>query len=343
MREVKRKKEKGKNYLRNLYLLICLFTFAFLLSPPSSFAQSADQNFPTHVTSNEISGVIKPRNIGDARLTTYFYLFEGTQGDIFINVTTTNFSGDIDVYAADSLKPLTKMVMYADAGTSETGRLVYLRQPARLLLRIEGRPPDAEPATFRIKFAGSFVALAPEEYAPPPTVKKSSESSESRKSSESAKIEETTGGNTNVNERAATDESKTEDQKPKAEDTVYENKSAKVTVKATAKPPTARRKTATAPKGGNPTGRAGAASPEEPTATQKPKAKTQKPKAEPPTESDPLANVKLVVILKDGTVIEHAMIEVSRFSFDRGRLTVVEKTGKITRYEITSVAKVTIE
>lgn len=306
---------------------VILITFFLLGCAVSNYTQSSDQSFPTHVTTNDINGVIKPRNIGDARLTTYFYLFEGSQGDIFINVATTNFSGDIDVYAAESMKPLTKMVMFADAGQSETGRLIYLRQPARLLLRIEGRTPNDDPATYRIKFAGSFVALAPETYEAAPTVAKR-ESVESRKSSESG--ESKTENPKTEDQTPKTEDPISEDPKPKTEDptseTVYENKSAKVTVKP-AKAPTAKRRTTTA-------------------RTTKPKPSTQKPKTEnpkPPPEPDPLANVKLVVVFKDGTIIERPMTEISRFSFSGGALTVVEKTGAIKRYQIATIAKVTIE
>lgn len=313
---------------------LAVMCFLTLLLAATAFGQSSDQNFPTHVTTNEINGVIKPRNIGDARLTTYFYLFEGSQGDIFVNVATTNFTGDIDVYSADSMKPLTKMVMYADAGQSETGRLIYLRQPARLLLRIEGRPPNDEAATFRIKFAGSFVALAPETYQPPPTVAKR-ESVESRKASVSSESKTETPKSEDQEPKA--EDLTSEEPKPKTEDTVYENKSAKVTVKTVEKPATTRRRTTTAPKRTNPS-RSDASS-QKPTATQKPKAENPKP----PPEPDPLANVKLVVVFKDGTIIERPMTEIVRFSFDNGRLTVIEKIGTITRYQMATIAKVTIE
>src|SRR5438552_821087 len=95
---------------RILLLAVCCFA-AFSLEAP---AQSSDQNFPTPVTSNELSGVIKARDIGDPRLTTYYYAFDGRQGDIFINVVTKNLSGDIDIFTAEGLRPLTKMVIYAD-------------------------------------------------------------------------------------------------------------------------------------------------------------------------------------------------------------------------------------
>ena len=121
-------------------------------------AQSTDQNFPTPVRDSEISGAIKARDVGDARLTSHFYTFQGGQGDLFINVQTTNFTGDVDVYVIPGLRPLTKMVMYADGTGSETGRVIYLRKPETILLRISGRTPGDEEATYRIKFAGSFVA-----------------------------------------------------------------------------------------------------------------------------------------------------------------------------------------
>ena len=122
-------------------------------------AQSINQSYPTPITSNEISGRIAARDLGDARLTAYYYTFDGGQGDIFINVVTSNLNGDIDVFTADNLRPLTKITIYADASDSETGRVIYLRQPAKLILRIEGRTPNDDPANFRIKFAGSFVPL----------------------------------------------------------------------------------------------------------------------------------------------------------------------------------------
>jgi hypothetical protein len=90
-------------------------------------------------------------------VTSYFYVFNATQGDVFINVVTRNLNGDIDVFTADNLRPLAKITLYADASDSETGRVIYLRQPAKLILRIEGRSPNDDAATYRIKFAGSFA------------------------------------------------------------------------------------------------------------------------------------------------------------------------------------------
>jgi hypothetical protein len=125
----------------------------------SSKAQSVNQSYPTPVTTNEISGKIPARDIGDARLTGYFYVFNGRQGDVFINVVTSNLNGDIDIFTANNLKPLSKITVYADESERETGRVIYLRQPEKLVLRVEGRSPNDDAAIFRIKFAGSFEPM----------------------------------------------------------------------------------------------------------------------------------------------------------------------------------------
>ena len=144
--------------LKNLILACAaLLTAAFGMT---AAAQSTDANFPTNVTTSEIVGTVRARDVGDSRLTSYYYTFDGGQGDMFINVVTRNFAGDIDVFAAEGLRPLTKMVIFAEGGPSETGRLIYMRKPERLILRVQGRPPDDDPATFQIKFGGSFIAMA---------------------------------------------------------------------------------------------------------------------------------------------------------------------------------------
>ena len=144
--------------IHSFNIVFCLLFFAFCVF--SVCAQSTSQSHPTAIVTNEISGAIKPRDIGDARLTSYFYTFNGNQGDVFINVVTTNFNGDVDIFNADGLKPLTKIVIYADAASNETGRVIYFRKPEKLILRVEGRTPNDEAATYKIKFAGSFVAAA---------------------------------------------------------------------------------------------------------------------------------------------------------------------------------------
>ena len=141
---------------RNIFTLGPIVTILICFVAANS--QSTSQDFPTPVTTNEISGTIQPRDVGDARLTSYFYQFDGSQGDLFINIVTRNLNGDIDVFIQNGLRPLTKIVVYADLGESETGRVIYLRKPEKMILRVQGRTPGDDAATFRIKFAGSFIA-----------------------------------------------------------------------------------------------------------------------------------------------------------------------------------------
>ncbi|MGH9949494.1 MAG: hypothetical protein ACRD6X_20155, partial [Pyrinomonadaceae bacterium] len=124
-------------------------------------AQSSSIELPTPITSNELIGTINARNIGDARLTTYYFWFDGSTGDVFINLVSKNFAGDIDIFVQSGLRQLTKIVVYPDFGEVETGRVIYLRKPERLLLRVQGRSPNDDPAQFRLKFAGGFIAGTP--------------------------------------------------------------------------------------------------------------------------------------------------------------------------------------
>ncbi len=152
---------KYQKHLKNLFFcsgLLLALNFAF---SSNILAQSTDQNAPTPLTTDEIRGQIKARDIGDARLTTYYFAFNGDRGDVFLNVVTRNLNGNIDVFTADTLQPRTRITLYADTSATETGRIVYMRQPEKLILRVQGRTPNDDPATFQIKFAGSFVPLSP--------------------------------------------------------------------------------------------------------------------------------------------------------------------------------------
>ncbi len=150
-----------------------------LLCSVLAAAQSTSQDFPTPVLTNEITGSIKARDIGDSRLTTYFYTFNGDQGDLFINIVTRNFTGDLDIFTVAGLRPVTKIVIYASDSENETGRAVYFRKTEKLLLRMQGRSPNDDPASFRIKFAGSFVAAKESDVLPEPELPKVTATNES--------------------------------------------------------------------------------------------------------------------------------------------------------------------
>lgn len=310
-------------------------------------AQSTDQSFPTPVSESQIEATIRARDVGDPRLTTHFWSFDGSQGDIFINVVTRNFSGDIDVYQAETLKPLTKMVVFADSGVTETGRVIYMRQPGHLLLRVEGRSPNDDPARYTIKFAGSFVAMAPEREVKPPTVGSSEETgirvnsvgtivAVKPKATPTPPVVRPDRTRASVEDQPARrvdnedhpEQPPTETRDPDSSvKTVFGNRSAKVTVSK--------------PDGLPPAKSTATAAPRKTNTAQRSSAAATRPKNEP--VPDPLANVHLIILLKDGSRVEKVMTEILRFSYDRGYLTVIARDGAINRYSMAAVASVTVQ
>ena len=350
---------------RNTFVLavVAWIVFSALLTS----AQSTSQEFPSPIVSNEISGTIKPRDIGDSRLTSYYYQFDGSQGDLFINIVTKNFSGDIDVFTYTGLRPLTKIVVYADLAENETGRVIYLRKPEKMLLRVQGRTPGDDAATFRIKFAGSFVASSLPEPAsepalpavttrnesgirvnsvgtivevipkatplPPPAEKAASDSDDRPKVT--AKADE-------VTEKVA-------EEKPKEDQTIDgpEKKLDVVVTDTTGAAPAKRapgrtRRRATSSEAGAGTAKT---TPDNTESAARPARSRRGRTQEPPTPKppDPMENFSLVILFKDSTTVTRPMIEVLRFTVDKGVLTVVAKDGSIGRYSMIDVAKVTIE
>jgi hypothetical protein len=326
-----------------MLMRISLFLLLGLVLPTLVLAQSTTQDFPTPVTTNEIDGTINARDVGDARLTTYFYTFNGTQGDLFINVNSQNFNGDIDVFTADGLDPVTKIVMYADSSVNETGRVVYLRKPEKLILRVQGRTPGDDPATFRIKFAGSFLAAADTGREEPALPKVTAENETGIKVNSVGTIVEvpkkTEVAKANEEPPAAPEEKKVEEEKPaeiSEERAETKRKRVEVVVTDNTKPEAVAKK---AP----------------PVRTVRPRrtppkrtvtaAKTASREKAPPKEKapDPLENVHLIIEFKDGKRIERKMSDVFRFTVDKGILTVVSKDGTIGRYNILDIVRTTIE
>lgn len=323
-----------------LLLLICINS--------SVFAQSSEQEFPTPVTTNEIKALIEPRAVGDARTTTYYYNFDGSQGDIFVNVVTKNLNGDIDIFVRDGLRLLTKIVVYADVGDGETGRVIYLRKPEKLLLRVKGRTPNDDPASIQIKFAGSFVAAAAVDVPDAPRVSR------------------------RVLEEASTASRTTESTEQKTDETVNTDREAEKQVEAEKARAAERQRQATkqtettsTAENRKPPQRASRDRVRQET-SKKPEEVTKKPEQtrssettnRPPradtgrerTETKPQVVIteseviqKLVIEFKDGSRIERPMSEVLRFTVDRGVLTVIELSGRIGRYQMTAVKKLTIE
>ncbi len=351
--------------MRPQYINLITVTVCLLVLSAVAIAQSTDAAFPTNVTTNEINGTIKARDIGDPRLTTFYYALGGGQGDLFINAVTANFSGDIDIFAAEGLRPLAKIVVFADTGSSETGRLIYLRKEEKLILRVQGRTPNDDPASFKIKFGGSFVALEPNNEVDAPKIAQAETNGSGVRVNSVGTIVEVIPKPTPIKKPVET----VAEVRPKPSPSPSEVESPerpRVTViesapPTPAKPTKAKPGTTPAKKpsagpptvfGNKPKPAATKTTPRRETArTTAPRRATPKParpaatKPAPPAEAvpDPLANIRLVVILKDGGSIERPMSEVQRFGVEKGVLTVVAKDGTIVRYQILDVAKVTIE
>lgn len=345
--------------LKNFSLpLLCGF---ILLSVISAFSQTSSPEFPIAVSTNEISGSIPARDLGDSRLTTIYYTFNGTQGDIFINIAASNFSGDIDVFAAEGLRPISKISFYGDPSLTETGRVVYLRKSEKLILRVQGRTPDDNPASYRIKFAGSFVAAednGEQKQLELPTLK-TDENTGIRVNSVGTiietkpKVEEKETAAEKAPETPKTSDESVNQETPKeivtdepvakqAETEVKENPKEvsgnpeKESIETPAKTKTAARNS-----GRKSTRRTPAKTPAK-------SAKAVEETADEKTEAankavNPLENVKLVVLMKNGDKIEFPMPDVFRFSLNNGILTIITKDGKIHRRPIVEVQKMTIE
>ena len=71
-----------RRLVRTIAGLVC----AVLLFAAPARAQSTDIEYPTPVRSGEISGTTAPRDLGDSRLTRYFYSFTGTPGDLLTSL-----------------------------------------------------------------------------------------------------------------------------------------------------------------------------------------------------------------------------------------------------------------
>ena len=340
----------------------------------SIYSQSTDQLFPTPVRSPEILSSIKARTLGDPRITTHYYTFEGEQGDVFINVQSRNFTGDIDIFVLQGQVPMTKMVIYGDQPETETGRVVYLRKPERLLLRIQGRSPGDEDASVRVKFAGSWSVSKLDDSGVPavPTVETTAETNV-RVNSVGTILEVIPKVKPTPDAVAETAEPTAEppvSAVPPAETKAEEKKSEEIAVKDPEVPekkievvvtdpvaekkaePTAARSTRsrtrrTTRRVRTPDAAANNEAEEKPEAARPPRTtaarRTTAPKEVEEPKVDPMANIRLVVYFKDGSTVDRPMSEVLRFSVERAILTVISKNGTIGRYKMAEVSRVSIE
>jgi hypothetical protein len=323
----------------------CLLLAALLLPASEMCAQSLDPNTPASVRSNTVNGRIAARDLGDARLTDHYYAFTGTPGDLLITVQSQNLNGDIDVFTAGTLRPLLKLTLYAESSAPVT-KGIYLRRREDLILRVEARSPNDDEGTYRLFFGGSFEPIVGG-----PDIAET-------ETPEPAKTETTAGGRkakrvSSVGARIAepeppaevaaaptptpepTPEAKPVETPKPAEEKAAENPRPSPPRRTSSRRPTPRRTT--------PRNTETARTPTERPATEarsetRPETTKPEPKPEPPPETGP----RLVIETNDGTLINRPMSGVRRVTVERGQVVVVGTDGKIDRFLLANVVRVSI-
>lgn len=328
---------RAGRFLRSILAALILICFA-----EYSYAQSANIEFPTSVTTNEISGVIEARDVGDARLTRHFYLLTATPGDLILSVESVNLNGDVDVFTAGSLRPLTKLSIFAGISTTSSTKSVFLRQRASLILRVEARSANDDPGSYRIRFTGGFEPIADanptsEETDTTTTVSRTRGKNVRRVNAVGARIKEPEPEPEPVASvkppetvtATTTDETKTEVEPVKP----AEPKLAKTKLPRPVRVPK-----------NKPAARAVRKTPSVAVKKRDEPQPTSAPAPNPaPAPAEPALNPRLIIETRDGVRVERYMSEVRRVTVERGQLIVVTIDGRVERRPMVSVLRVTIE
>jgi hypothetical protein len=360
----------GNNVFR-----VCGLLAVLCLTAGSLCAQSIDPNGPSPVRGDTVIGKIAARDIGDSRLTDHYYSFTGTPGDLLITVQSQNLNGDVDVFTAGTLRPLLKVTVYAES-TAPVIRSVYLRKRENLVLRVEARSPNDDEGTYRLVFGGSFepVIGGPEisesetpaetkietpvggrrtkrvssvgatiaEPEPPvtavatPTPEPTAEATPEAKPLESP----TPAAEKPVTEKPAN----TEEAKPTPSRSPRSRKAPPRTVgrRATRPAPTTTEpaitatETVEAPKPKQP-------KTTEPVSTEQPRS-SERPTSSEPTarEPEPEIGPRLVIETSDGTLVNRPMSGIKRVTVENGQVVVVGRDGKISRFLLADVLRMSI-
>ncbi|HEX3561053.1 MAG TPA: hypothetical protein VHU19_17800 [Pyrinomonadaceae bacterium] len=380
------------NISRQLRAVFIAAAFIFLSAAAVRVApaQSNDPSYPAAVFTNDISGRIAPRDVGDARPTRHFYTFRGTEGDLTITFDSTELTGDVDVFTATTLRPLLKFTLLGD--TAHLTKSFYVRSEETLVLRVEARAVGDVEGSYRIQFGGSFepapAGLSNAQQPVEPTVSSTASRGRNvrRVTSTGARIEEpkpaptpadvskesevkpspTPADNAAESKASATPRStgrarasasraragtprprpatkapatSTADTKPATEaGQPVEAKSETKTESETSPAPPAkttaapRRRAARAPRS-----TAGSASAGESGST------TQPAPGATPAPTQPAPTQRLVIVTRDGEMIERDMSTVRRVTVEGNQIVVVTKDGKIIRQPLTNVQRMSIE
>jgi hypothetical protein len=318
------------------FAVLAGFVALVLLSPLAvrdARAQSTEIDLPTPVRSHDVDGSITARDLGDARLTRYFYAFVAVPGDLVISVESTNLNGDVDLFTAGNLRPLGKISVYAEASRTRASKTIYFRRREDLILRIEARSPNDNPGIYHIRLDGAF-----EPSTAPQIAAEESESPTSggeqirtdrrtrRVSSVGARINEPAIDAPAETARPAT----TPSAPPVANTTTEPLEPASTTTRTTRNKGTrARMPRAPAP--------APASTPPADRTPPQTSGATNAPAVEPP------AGPRLIIETKDGMTFERYMSTVRRLTVENGQIVVLGTNGKVERHPMVNVLRMAIE
>lgn len=355
---------------RKFVVAVAAFLLTLAAAAPVC-AQSSEANFPTPVFASELSGRIAPRDVGDPRRTRHFYTFRGTEGDLVVNLETSELVGDVDVFLGTGFRPLVKFTLFGDA--ARLTKSFYLRKEETLVLRVEARAVGDVEGTYRVTFGGSFLPAPPELANQTPTEAPTLSSSDSRGTrrvtATGARIEEPRVEPTPAEETATAEPTPTP--KPTPERTTGRRSTANRRGRNTRPAPTRTRPTDTAAQPAapestepKPSEDATAATPAEKPATTparrrgtrttrrgSTRAGTETGKAEPPAQPPadaqpapaPAPSQRLVIITKDGEILERDMVGVRRVTVENNQVVIVGRDGKVTRRALADILKMSIE
>jgi hypothetical protein len=358
--------------------------FALLLllvaAAAPSRAQSGDAAYPTPVFSAEVSGRIAPRDVGDSRRTRHFYTFRGTEGDLVVNLETSQLLGDVDVFTATTFRPLLKFSLLGDP--ARLSKSFYLRKDETLVLRVEARSVGDAEGTYTVRFGGSFapapaeLANAPENAPPTLSAETSRRGNTRRVTATGARIEEPTPEPTPVEE--AREEARPAATPAPESSTGRRGTAASRRGRGTRNPPPRSRAGTTparpeaggtapaedsssasgstaeatpAPTPAAPARRRGGRTPRRANPRESEAARRSGTPARPaeggatePAPAPPVVTAqRLVIVLKDGETLERDMSGVRRVTVENNQVVIVSKDGKVTRRPLASVERMSIE
>lgn len=325
-------------------------------------AQSTDINTPWPVTSNETTGKIDPRDLGDARFTDHYYAFTGTPGDLLVTVEGQNLNGDVDVFAVSGLRPLLKFSLYAETATPTT-KSIFLRRREDLIVRVQARTPNDDPGTYRLRFGGAFEPITSGPLFDAAEAMRSQMATQETASTPGTGRRVTSAGARIVEPPAEVAAAPTPEPTPAESPEVVSEPAPAET--ATTTPEVTKPAPTRTPRGRRQPGRrtrprppaeqpapvettpetaetAEAEAKPAPGSTRRgstPRRSTEPPAAqEPEVESGP----RLLIETNDGTLIDRYMSSVRRVTVENGRVLVVGKDGKIDRIPLANIVRMVI-